>query len=272
MRIGRSTIERWYYKALGNLSDPLSSWTHARSDKGSFPSVSRRVGKILDCQYKRHPGWEVGQHFQALRKKLHRVPTDSLPSYTSIYRYIQNRSGTDEHVSIPNKAHVEQLTSLISHLRRIIIIKSVFIYLLENGCSRRRLQSNKIKWSWLSLTEKQYVLHALEKYRRAGGSFLQFCNATNISTATIERWLSAYKADGLNGLVSRKPRHKRVISSQEKTNRLLEIFHSTPLTHGINRTSWTGDALAEAYAFRSVGIKRLTCDSPRECRPIFYSI
>ncbi len=34
MRIGRSTIERWYYKALGNLSDPLSSWTHARSDKG----------------------------------------------------------------------------------------------------------------------------------------------------------------------------------------------------------------------------------------------
>ena len=192
IRIGRSTIERWYYKALANPSDPLCSWMNDRSDKGSFPSVSRRASKILDRQHERHPEWKIGQHFHVLRNKLQRSRVESLPHYASVRRYVRHRSDTDGCVNTLTRARVDRLAGLISHLRRVIIVKCILIRLLESGCTRRPIYPKKIAWSRLGSSEKQYVLHALKRYRRAGGSFLQFCKATNLSTASIERWLSAH--------------------------------------------------------------------------------
>ena len=228
MRIGRSTIERWYYQASGSLSDPLACWTDARSDKGSFPSLSRHARKILDRQHESHPTWEVAQHLNALKCKLRRSPVESLPAYASVRRYVRNRSATDGLESTPPRAQIGRLAGLISHLRREIIVKCVFIRLLESGCTRRRVHPDKIAWSRLVPPEKEYVLHALRKYRRAGGSFPQFCHATNLSTASIERWLSAHRADGISGLTPTKPRHRKVIAGKERTKRLLKFSTAHP--------------------------------------------
>jgi transposase len=121
---------------------------------------------------------------------------------------------------------------------------------MESGCTRRRSSPGQTIWSRLPPEEKLYVLEALSKYRRAGGSLPAFCTATSLSTASIERWSSAHKATGRAGLVPKKRRHKAVIAGWERTKRVLEIFHGSPLAHGINRTSWTGEALAQAYEAR----------------------
>jgi hypothetical protein len=53
---------------------------------------------------------------------------------------------------------------------------------------------------------------------------------------------------GISGLVSHKRRkYPNKTKAKQDAARVLEIFHNQPRTYGINRASWTGLSLAEAF-------------------------
>ena len=250
LHIGRSTMERWYYQARQSMPDPLALWVQPRSDKGSFPSISQNTRKAIDRQCERHPSWRFSELISASEAELHGTRDGHLPSPSSVRRYVHSRLVELTEEKGPNRRDSGRLRELVCHLRRVIIAKCVVVRLLEFGCTRRWSSPGKRMWSRIPADEKLYVLEAFAKYRRAGGSLADFCAATSLSTASVERWSSANRSAGGSGLVPKKRRHKAIIAGWDRTKRLLEIFHSSPVSHGINRTSWTGEALAQAYKAR----------------------
>ena len=59
MSIGKSTIEKWYYRAKG-AADPISALGRKiRSDAGIRWSVSGIVLETIKAQYENHPRWNV---------------------------------------------------------------------------------------------------------------------------------------------------------------------------------------------------------------------
>ena len=68
----------------------------------------------------------------------------------------------------------------------------------------------------------------------------------------IQDWIKAFNRDGLAGLnPPRKPSintPKRKAALDQKRSRLLEIFHDSPRSFGINRSNWNRPSLAVAYS------------------------
>ena len=67
---------------------------------------------------------------------------------------------------------------------------------------------------------------------------------------TVEKWCATYERVGMDGLRikrSRKLSEKSQTSIKEKKERLIKIIHETPNAYGINRASWSLQALSEAY-------------------------
>jgi len=97
-RIGKSTIERWYYRAKG-AADPISALGRkSRSDAGIRWSVSDVVLETLKAQYETHRRWNVQLHYDNLvalaqeRKEL-----NPLPSYKTILRCMRDKGWTKTH-------------------------------------------------------------------------------------------------------------------------------------------------------------------------------
>src|SRR5271166_6304166 len=56
--LGLSTIQRWYYKALGSKQGPVQALQRKiRSDQGKHPALSPRLAELLAGQYRQHPSW-----------------------------------------------------------------------------------------------------------------------------------------------------------------------------------------------------------------------
>ena len=98
MRIGKSTIERWYYRAKG-AADPISALGRkGRSDAGIRWSVSDVVLETLKAQYDTHRRWNVQLHYDNLvalaqeRKEL-----KPLPSYKTILRCMRDNGWAKTH-------------------------------------------------------------------------------------------------------------------------------------------------------------------------------
>jgi transposase InsO family protein len=98
MGIGKSTIERWYYRAKG-AADPISALGRkSRSDAGIRWSVSDVVLETLKAQYETHRRWNVQLHYDNLvalaqeRKEL-----KPLPSYKTILRCMRDNGWTKTH-------------------------------------------------------------------------------------------------------------------------------------------------------------------------------
>jgi transposase len=68
----------------------------------------------------------------------------------------------------------------------------------------------------------------------------------------IREWIKAFNRDGLEGLnPPRKPRidaPKRKAALDQKRTRILEIFHDSPRSYGINRSNWNRPSLATAFS------------------------
>jgi transposase len=68
----------------------------------------------------------------------------------------------------------------------------------------------------------------------------------------IREWIKAFNHDGLVGLnPPRKPyinAPQRKAALDQKRSRILEIFHDSPRSFGINRSNWSLPALAAAYS------------------------
>ena len=76
------------------------------------------------------------------------------------------------------------------------------------------------------------------------------CQQLERSPKTIKRWRLMFLTDGLASLAlpSKKVVNKeRQALITKKKERLVKIIHEPPSLHGVNRTTWTLEALSLAY-------------------------
>jgi hypothetical protein len=90
--LGRSTIERWYYKALEGKDGPVEVLKRKiRSDHGTHPAVSPKVAELLVTQYRQHPSWSYQLHVQNLAVLVEQQPDlGPMPTYISVLRFMKS--------------------------------------------------------------------------------------------------------------------------------------------------------------------------------------
>ncbi len=78
----------------------------------------------------------------------------------------------------------------------------------------------------------------------------EICNKIGRARRTVKNWYLTYECVGIDALPvkrSRRLSEEAPIVIREKKKRLIKIIHETPKAHGINRSSWSLQALSEAY-------------------------
>ena len=92
VRYGASTIERWYYQALGEPKDPVGALVRKiREDQGSYPSLSAELRDEIHLQYRQHPNWSYQLHYDNLAVRVKEDPRrlGCLPGYQTVRRYMK---------------------------------------------------------------------------------------------------------------------------------------------------------------------------------------
>ena len=78
----------------------------------------------------------------------------------------------------------------------------------------------------------------------------EICQKIGRARRTVEKWCVAYERRGIDGLPVERSRNLSEESQKaikEKKQRLSKIIHETPNAYGINRASWSLQALSDAY-------------------------
>jgi transposase InsO family protein len=90
-RFGFSTIERWYYRALKERSDPVGSLRRKlRADAGQQPAMSAAVRQAILAQYSAHKSWSVRLHHDNLVALADSNPDlGPVPSYATLRRFLK---------------------------------------------------------------------------------------------------------------------------------------------------------------------------------------
>jgi transposase len=103
-----------------------------------------------------------------------------------------------------------------------------------------RHSNNRLRWA------KAVTILELKK----GAQLTTLSEKLEKSPRLIKRWRQAYLDNGLDGLRSPEHRHQSketLIEIKRRGEQLIQLMHESPGLHGINRTSWSLKALAEAY-------------------------
>ena len=92
IRLGFSTIERWYYRAR-EVADPLGALSRkVRADAGRAWALSPKLLEVLEAQYHAHPRWTVQLHYDNLAAVVRARPElGELPSYQTLRRRMRER-------------------------------------------------------------------------------------------------------------------------------------------------------------------------------------
>jgi len=92
---GASTIERWYYKALGS-DDPVEALKRKRrSDAGQSKVIGKELLHELGLQYKRYPHWSYQLHSDNLSALVEQNPQlGDTPSYSTVRRRMKAKGWT----------------------------------------------------------------------------------------------------------------------------------------------------------------------------------
>jgi transposase InsO family protein len=92
MRLGFSTIERWYYQAK-DAADPIAALARkVRSDAGHSWALSPALLAALEAQYREHPRWTVQLHYDNLAAEVAEQPAlGRLPSYQTVRRRMREK-------------------------------------------------------------------------------------------------------------------------------------------------------------------------------------
>jgi transposase InsO family protein len=90
--LGRSTLERWYYKALHAKDGPVEVLKRKiRSDQGTHPALGPKLTELLAAQYRQHPSWSYQLHFDNLAVLVEQqADLGPMPSYISVLRYMKS--------------------------------------------------------------------------------------------------------------------------------------------------------------------------------------
>jgi putative transposase len=98
IRIGASTIERWYYKAK-SAADPIAALGRKiRRDAGTRWSISDMLLAELKSQYQTHRRWNVQLHHDNLEVLVReQPPLGPMPSYKTVLRCMRDNGWTKIH-------------------------------------------------------------------------------------------------------------------------------------------------------------------------------
>jgi transposase InsO family protein len=93
VQFSRSTIERWFYAAQREKTDPVQALRRKiRSDHGRHPAVSAALAERLHLQYRQHPSWSYQLHADNLRAAAEQAPVlGRCPSYTCLARFMKGQ-------------------------------------------------------------------------------------------------------------------------------------------------------------------------------------
>ncbi len=85
------TLERWYYAAKNERSDPVAALRRAvRRDAGEQRSLAAPLRAQLHAQYQAHASWTAQLHYDNLAVTVAEQPAlGPLPSYASVRRYLK---------------------------------------------------------------------------------------------------------------------------------------------------------------------------------------
>ena len=91
VRFGFSTIERWFYRALKERSDPVGVLRRKlRTDAGQQPAMSDAVRQVVLAQYAAHKSWSVQLHHDNLVALAQtRDDLQPLPCYDTLRRFMK---------------------------------------------------------------------------------------------------------------------------------------------------------------------------------------
>jgi hypothetical protein len=92
LRLGFSTLERWYYQAKGT-ADPLAALGRkVRADTGRTWALAPELLALLAAQYQRYPRWTVQLHYDNLAAEVAKRPAlGAVPSYQTVRRRMQEQ-------------------------------------------------------------------------------------------------------------------------------------------------------------------------------------
>ena len=90
-RFGFSTIERWYYRALRERTDPVGVLRRKlRADAGQQIAVGDAVRRAVLAQYAAHKSWSVQLHHDNLAALAETQPElKPVPSYATLRRFMR---------------------------------------------------------------------------------------------------------------------------------------------------------------------------------------
>jgi transposase len=120
--------------------------------------------------------------------------------------------------------------------RRLASLKSLDLQVLK----RWRLSHDRRKW------EVGIALLGLS----SGQTTSEICHKIERARRTVANWCSTYADGGIDCLPLRRSRRlsePSLAKINEKKERLIRIIHEMPKAYGINRASWSLDALSDAY-------------------------
>jgi putative transposase len=91
VRFGFSTIERWYYRALNERSDPVGKLRRkVRADAGQQPAMRAPLRQAILAQYAAHKSWSVKLHHDNLAALAESQPElRPLPCYDTLRRFLK---------------------------------------------------------------------------------------------------------------------------------------------------------------------------------------
>lgn len=93
LRLGASTIERWYYAAR-DAADPVEALkSRLRKDRGAHPSLSFAIRALLLSQHQAHPSWRYRLHYDNLRVLIENREAQfgTLASYAVVRRWMKGQ-------------------------------------------------------------------------------------------------------------------------------------------------------------------------------------
>ena len=101
LRLGFSTIERWYYQAKDAADPIVALGRKVRFDSGLAWALSSELAAVLEEQYRQHPRWTVQLHYDNLAAVARKRPElGAPPSYQTVRRRMQEKGWVRRIVSV----------------------------------------------------------------------------------------------------------------------------------------------------------------------------
>ncbi len=92
VRVGRSTLERWYYRAAGSPLDPMRALARrVRCDRARSRAMSPALLEVLRGQYEKNASWSCRLHADNLALEVESHPElGPMPSYRCLLRAMKS--------------------------------------------------------------------------------------------------------------------------------------------------------------------------------------